>query len=148
MKTSSFLAMGIGIALVASGLVLFILALPETLSQAQAPKPSLLHAAEDITLEEEGSLEPSKLLSILDIIKGSNFVFANPTLCALAFTFVVGPILTYSGLLLVQLASERYHWLIAEVHSPTSSPPLGRNCNISYSPTLSHHLAPLLSSSC
>lgn len=119
MKSSSLLAMEVSLGFVGAGTFL-VFFLPETLKQAKLLEASSHGLAGDVVPEEDSS-QPLKIPSILDVIKESNFVFESPTLCALGITCVVGPILSYSTDQLVQLASKRYHWSIADVHSPSYS---------------------------
>jgi hypothetical protein len=121
MQTSSFLALEVGLAFVCCGLFLAFF-LPETLDQAKILEAAA-HANTGDELPEGDSLaSPSKMPSFYSIIKGSNFVFAIPVLRTLLITFVIGPVLLSSMSFLVQFASDKYHWSIADVRPYSSVP--------------------------
>jgi hypothetical protein len=119
MKSSSLLAMEVSIGFVCAGSLL-VFFLPETLEEAKLLEASS-HALAGDGPPEEGSSKPLKMPSILDVIKESNFVVGSPALRTLGTTFVVGPLLAYSTEQLVLLASDRYHWSMADVRSLSCS---------------------------
>lgn len=120
MKDSTFLAMSVGLGFACGGLFL-VLFLPETLDRAGFSDKLSYPASDDVSPEDEGLLPTSKPMSIFGVVKGLNFVFGTPALRTLSITFIISPVILNSMSFLVQFASERYHWSIADVghHSPS-----------------------------
>jgi hypothetical protein len=124
MQRSTLLAIEVGMGFICAGLFL-VLFLPETLERAKVSGPSAQGFDGDEFDDNEGPVQPSQVLSVFGVIKGSNFVLANPALRILIFTFISGPVLLISMSFLVQFTSHQYHWSIADVR-PHSSFPLCR----------------------
>jgi hypothetical protein len=138
MKTSSLLAMEIGLGFICGGLFL-VFFLPETLDRT---KVSTLHSqamSGDESQDDESLLQRFKMLSIFGAIKGSNSVLDIPAVRMLLITFLTSPVIIGSTSFLVQYASDKYHWLIADVR-PIRVPRLvDRETNVCYRPASSHH---------
>lgn len=136
METSSIwwpMIVGQGVVLSGSLLILF---LPETLHVAEAkvttsdsydslPGYSDTNIEDDEQiapftepesdpLKEDLSLSRKGLRSVLRRIEDSRFVFSTPSLAILALTFFVGQLDKIMAQQLFQLASERFHWKLAE----------------------------------
>jgi hypothetical protein len=107
---------------------LVILLLPETLNRSQVPDPAEDMSSSDVDSGDEGGLlNSSKKKMIISVIvrkvEDTRFIFASSMLCALAVTFLVQSLHGVSISLLVQFASERFHWSLADV-SPFYPSPL------------------------
>ncbi|KAF4630619.1 hypothetical protein G7Y89_g7521 [Cudoniella acicularis] len=126
MKTSVWTPMLLGLLLPLIGAILIPL-LPDTLEMIKSkdnsydPLPEHENATEDDSLlsrndssDESLPLSRKGLRSILQRIEDSKFVFATPTLCILAFSWLVSNIDTTMLQYLFQLSSERFQWTLAE----------------------------------
>jgi hypothetical protein len=125
MKRTLWTPMLLGLAFVMLGTFLITL-LPETLSL-----PKILHAVpedpiapEDADTDQDlsdssdrnsSSSTKKGFLTILEKLEDARFVFASPMLCTLAFVFLVQTLGGNSVPLLLQLASKRFHWSLADV---------------------------------
>jgi hypothetical protein len=124
MKTDPFTALLVASGFIALGAVLALF-LPETLQLAKKNDAAFNHLApESDTEEEDISPAPAKSLkmdlkvSIGTLVEESRFIWANPGLCALIFTFILSTLTSNSISILFQLASQRFHWSLADVRSP------------------------------
>jgi hypothetical protein len=124
MKTDPFTALLVASGFIALGAVLALF-LPETLQLAKKNDAAFNHLAPESDFEEEGiSPAPAKSLmmdlkvSIGTLVEESRFIWANPGLCALIFTFILSTLTSNSISILFQLASQRFHWSLADVRSP------------------------------
>ncbi|MCJ1360355.1 MAG: hypothetical protein MMC33_010360 [Icmadophila ericetorum] len=119
MKTDPFKALLVATGFIALGNVL-VLFLPETLQLAKKNDAALNHLAPESDTEEGISpalAKSSKIdlkVSIVEFVEDSRFIWANPGLCALIFTFILSTLSSNSISILFQLASQRFHWSLAD----------------------------------
>lgn len=118
MKTDSFHALFAASGFIALGNILILL-IPETLQDAKESDAPLHHSVQESHIEED--ISPAKL-SKIDIktliakfVDDSRFILANPSLGALIFTFILSSLSSNSVSILLQLASERFQWSLADV---------------------------------
>ncbi|KAJ5203806.1 uncharacterized protein N7498_004685 [Penicillium cinerascens] len=119
MKADSFDALLAASGFIALGTILILL-LPETLQDAKESDAALhdpvqnLHTEEDISpVRAKSSIIDMKTL-IVKFVDDSRFILANPSLCALIFTFILSSLSSNSVSILFQLASERFQWSLAD----------------------------------
>ena len=117
MQRSTLLAMEVGFGFICAGLFL-VFFLPETLERAKVSGLSARGLNDNEFDNNEGSVQPGQVLSVFGVLKGSNFVLATPALRTLIFTFISQPVLIISMSFLVQFASDKYGWSIADVRPP------------------------------
>lgn len=106
---------------------LIVLFVPETLNRSQVPDPAEDMSNSDVDSEDEGGLlnaSSKKKKTIISVIvrkvEDARFIFSSSMLCAVAVTFLVQSLHGVSISLLFQFASERFHWSLADVSSPSN----------------------------
>lgn len=114
MKTSLLLAMEIGLGFVCGGSFL-VFFLPETLDRTKASALPSQAISGNESQDDEGSSRSFKIRSAFDAIQGLNSVLTTPAVPMLLITFVTVPMNIRSTSFIVQYASDKYHWSIADV---------------------------------
>lgn len=120
MKNDPFHALTAAFGFIALGNILVLL-LPETIQDAKESDAVLHHPVQESHIE--GDISPIRAKSskigimnlIVKFIDDTRFILANPSLCALIFTFVLSSLSSNSVSILFQLTSERFQWSLADV---------------------------------
>ncbi|RFU28106.1 hypothetical protein B7463_g8215, partial [Scytalidium lignicola] len=113
MKTSPLLAMELGLIFICCGLFL-IFFLPETLDRTKLSTLGSQIIGSNESPDDDSLWRSFKMGSILGAIQDSTSVLTIPAVRMLLITFVTWPVTTRSSLFLVQYASDKYHWSIAD----------------------------------
>ncbi|KAE9374833.1 MFS general substrate transporter [Stipitochalara longipes BDJ] len=109
MKINVWIPMFVIVGLFNLGLLLCLF-LPETLERSKIPAPS----TESGHFPEHHQSIQSRITQVFENIRDSLSIFESYLIFGLSFTFLLQTLHGYSVDILFQLASERFHWTLAE----------------------------------